>query len=178
MVVDLWICAQLCSQLLNVPVSRQPPFPSVPPHSTGLRGPHDAHRFVRFVGLGQIVRSDRSAVCHLQILRLAAFDSYQNTLRPTHYAADWLQLRNQFVAGVPTGRSLARSPPAPAGMVTRLGDNLRFLAPAIRFHLQASSTRTFAYTTRSHKTPPVGVQSQGTHNQQFTRSDAGKRDSA
>ena len=66
----------------------------------------------------------------------------------------------KVVAGVPTGRSLARSPPAAAGMVTRFSDDLQSLAPALRFHLQASSTRTHAYTT-SHKTPPVGVQSQG-----------------
>ena len=33
------------------------------------------------------------------------------------------------------------------------------------FHLQASSTRTHAYTT-SHKTPPVGVQSQGIQHRQ------------
>ena len=69
------------------------------------------------------------------------------------------------VAGVPTGRSLARCPPAVAGMAARLGSNLKLLTPALRFHLQASSRRTHAYTTRSHRTPPVGVQSQGTHNQ-------------
>ena len=83
--------------------------------------------------------------------------------------------RLPHVAGVPTGRSLARSPPAATGMVARLNDNLQLLAPVLRFHLQASSKRTHAYTTRSHRTPPVGVQSQGTHNQQFTRPDAGNR---
>ena len=81
----------------------------------------------------------------------------------------------RMVAGVPTGRSLARSPPAATGMVARLSDNLQLLAPVLRFYLQASSKRTHAYTTRSHKTPPVGVQSQGTHNQQFTRPDAGNK---
>ena len=67
------------------------------------------------------------------------------------------------VAGVPTGRSLAPRPPAATGMATRPSDNLR-LPPAFRFHLQASSTQTHAHTT-GHKTPPVGVQSQGTHKQ-------------
>ena len=85
------------------------------------------------------------------------------------------RLRNQNVAGVLTGRSLARSPPAVAGMAAGLSDNLQSLALALRFHLQASSKRMHAYTTRSHRTPPVGVQSQGTHNQQFTRPDAGNR---
>ena len=70
------------------------------------------------------------------------------------------------VAGVPTGRSLARSPPAAAGMAARFSNNLQSLAPALRFHLQASSKRTYAYTTRSHRTPPVGVQSQGTQHKQ------------
>ena len=81
-------------------------------------------------------------------------------------------LRNQFVAGVPTGRSLARGPPAAAGMAARFSNNLQSLAPALRFHLQASSQQTYAYTTQSHRTPPVGVQSQGTHNKAFTRTDA------
>ena len=76
------------------------------------------------------------------------------------------------VAGVPTRRSLARRPPAAAGMATRLSDNLQTLAPALRFHLQASSKRTYAYTTRSHRTPLVGVQSQGIQNDKFTRTDA------
>ena len=64
------------------------------------------------------------------------------------------------VAGVPIGRSLARRPLAAAGMAARPGDNLR-LPPAFRFHLQASSAWMYAHTT-GHKTPPVGVQSQGT----------------
>ena len=79
------------------------------------------------------------------------------------------------VTGVPIGRSLARRPPAAAGMATRLGDNLQSLAPALHFHLQASSKWTYAYTTRSHRTPPIGVQSQGTHNSKFIHTVAGNR---
>ena len=41
--------------------------------------------------------------------------------------------------------------------------------------LCASSKRTYAYITRSHRTPPVGVQSQGIHNDRFTRTVAGNR---
>ena len=51
-------------------------------------------------------------------------------------------------------------------MAARPGDNLR-LPLVFRFHLQASSARTYAHTT-GHKTPPVGVQSQGTHKQVHT----------
>ena len=82
------------------------------------------------------------------------------------------------VAGVPTGRSLIRCPPAATGMAACLSDNLYSLAPALHFHLQASSKRTYAHTTRSHRTPPIGVQSQGTHvhcSHAQTRHNAGKR---
>ena len=63
-------------------------------------------------------------------------------------------------AGVPIGRSLACRPPAAAGMAACPGDNLR-LPPAFRFHLQASFDERMR-TPHSHKTPPAGVQSQGT----------------
>ena len=71
------------------------------------------------------------------------------------------RLRNQNVAGVPTRRSLARSPPAATGMAA-------ISATIFRCSLQLCSStcripphgRT--RTPHRHKTPPVGVQSQGT----------------
>ena len=98
--------------------------------------------------------------------------SSQNSPATNTVTCRRVRLRNQFVAGVPTGRSLARGPPAAAGMAARFSNNLQSLAPALRFHLQASSQQTYACTTRSHRTPPVGVQSQGTQNYKFTRTDA------
>ena len=67
--------AQRSLQLL-VPVFAYPPLLSLFPHSTLLRRPHEARRFVRLLGLERIDRSDQSAAPHLQISQLAAFDLY------------------------------------------------------------------------------------------------------
>ena len=56
--------------------------------------------------------------------QLAAFDFHTNNPATNTLICRLVQLRNQFVAGVPTGRSLARRPPAAAGMAARLSDNL------------------------------------------------------
>ena len=61
--------AALHSELLLVPVSVQPLFPSLSPHSTLWRRPHKARRLVRLLGLERIDRSDQSAANCLQISR-------------------------------------------------------------------------------------------------------------
>ena len=109
--------------------------------------------------------------------QLAAFNLHKLTLRPTTLGTPTgLQLRNQFVAGVPTGRSLARRPPAAAGMAARPGDNLR-LPPA----LLASTCRLPPTDVRVHHKVTRLPQSGCSHRalrQQFTRTvadNAGKR---
>ena len=111
----------------------------------------------------------------LCVVSVSCFVSRKMIMRGGGYPCNRPSPSMILVAGVPTGRSLARCPPAVAGMAARLSSNLQLLAPALRFHLRASSRRTHAYTTQSHRTPPVGVQSQGTRTQQFTRRDAGNK---
>ena len=60
------------------------------------------------------------------------------------------------VAGVPTGRSLARRPLVAAGMVAHSGDNLQCLPLALLSPPAGFIQRTYAYTT-SHKIPSRGV---------------------
>ena len=63
----IWVRAAQRTRLPLVPVSAQPPLPSLSPHSILLRQPHQALRSVRSFGLEQIDRSDQSAARHLQI---------------------------------------------------------------------------------------------------------------
>ena len=130
----------------------------------------NGHRCQRNHLLLSVPRPTPSPACH-------KFQHSLNEDRTRKSSSFDLGVR-RAVAGVPTRRSLARSPLAATGMAARLGINLQSLAPALRFHLQASSKRTYAYTTRSHRTPPAGVQSQGTHfhcSHAQTRHNAGKR---
>ena len=131
---NLRFCAQLCTQLYLVPVSVVPPLPTVSPLSTLWRRPHKARRLVRFKVLRRIDRPEQSAANCLQISKTGCVQSSQTN--PATYTLErrLVVLRNQNVAGVPTGCSLARRPPAAAGMAARPGDNLR-LPPTFRFHL-------------------------------------------
>ena len=74
-----------------------------------------------------------------------------------------------FIATRYMERSLARSPPAAAGMAAFPSDDLQSLAPASRFHLQASSTRTVAYTTSHTRLPQSGCSHRALNTSKHTR---------
>ena len=161
MLTNLW-CAQHSALLGSS-------FPFLPNHRCRLY-PHTLHyhadhtwrvdSFVSSVWDRSTVQTNlQLPICTCQVCCVQFL-----TIHPATYTLErrLVALRNQFVAGVPTGRSLARRPPAAAGMAARPGDNLR-LSPALLASTCRLPPDRRTRTPQGHKTPLVGVQSQGTH---------------
>ena len=103
---NLRFCAQLCTQLLNVPVFVVPPFPSTLSHYAQLRRPHKARRLVRFTVLRRIDRLEHSpsAARHLQIWSLRLVYT-QLALRLPLLDAVLNRSETKFVGRVLSGRA-------------------------------------------------------------------------
>ena len=172
MFTNLWLRAALSPNCLSFPFLSNHYFRLLFP-TLLVRADHTKRvdSFVQSVCNGSTVQTNlQVTICRFST-RLRSISTKRPCDQHSNYA-DWLGFETSLSRASLLDARSSRSPPAAAGMAARFSNNLQSLTPALRFHLQASSKRTYAYTTRSHRTPPVGVQSQGTHNDKFTRTDA------